>query len=131
MSLSEVLVFYQALQNPRILTQQQIQEQLDLSSIPESNSDKQTENVGNNEITPLQKRAQKMFYKVWNGTSKHLKNVLLQQRKAVELPGFGIFAPVTISTAVPLDDSKSTKGTASSEIDYLMGQGNLAGGMKK
>jgi hypothetical protein len=36
MSLSEVLVFYQALQAPRVLTQQQVESVLDLSSIPES-----------------------------------------------------------------------------------------------
>jgi len=75
MSLSEVLVFYQALQAPRTLSPQQL-EQLDLSSIPESASDKQVETVGSHEITPLQKRAQKMFYKVWNATTKHVKAVL-------------------------------------------------------
>jgi hypothetical protein len=32
--------------------------------------------VGALEITPLQKRAQKMFYKVWNATSKHIRAVL-------------------------------------------------------
>ena len=35
MSLSEVLVFYQALA-PRVLTQKQVESVLDLSSIPES-----------------------------------------------------------------------------------------------
>jgi len=73
MSLSEVLVFYQAIQNSRI----QLGD-LDLSSIPESASDKQSENVGTHEITSLQKRAQKMFYKVWNATSKHIKAALHQ-----------------------------------------------------
>jgi hypothetical protein len=34
-----------------------------------------------------------MFYKVWNGTVKHLRTVLFTSKKPVELPGFAIFAP--------------------------------------
>lgn len=52
MSLSEVLVFHQALQNPRILSQQQISE-LNLSSIPEAQGDLQNAQVGALEITPI------------------------------------------------------------------------------
>lgn len=34
-----------------------------------------------------------MFYKVWSGAVKHIRTVLFQSKKPVELPGFAIFAP--------------------------------------
>lgn len=71
-----------------------------------------------------------MFYKVWNGTTKHIKAVLFQQRKPVELPGFAIFAP--IQKHLMKDDTESTRGNASpfkplNEIDYLVGNGGVKG----
>ena len=127
MSLSEVLVFYQALQYPRVLTHQQIAEELDLSSIPESQGDKQVESVGNHEITSQQKRAQKMFYKVWNGTVKHIKSVLFEQKKPVEIPGFAIFAPVlyaaqgTHGGQQQTDHSGQPLKQKGGEIDFFLG----------
>jgi hypothetical protein len=68
-----------------------------------------------------------MFYKVWNGTVKHIKAVLSQQRKPVEVPGFGIFAPV-IKQVQELDPNNPITDHTSrpvkqrgGEINYLVG----------
>jgi hypothetical protein len=117
MSLSEVLVFHQALQHPQTLSLDQLSKELDLSSIPETHADQHSAGiVGGTEITPLQKRAHKMFYKVWNGLSKHLRSVLYQQRRPIELPNFAIFVPTTISH-LNLEKAERPLG----EIETLVG----------
>ena len=122
MSLSEVLVFHQALQHPQVLTQDQIARELDLSSIPETNADQQTSGViGGGEITTVQKRAHKMFYKVWSGLTKHLRSVLFQQGRPIELPGFAIFAPIG-TPGVNLEKTERSPN----EIESLVGN-SLAG----
>lgn len=81
---------------------------------------------GTHEITSHQKRAQKMFYKVWNGTVKHIKSVLFEQKKPVEIPGFAIFAPV-LSTHATHHDGQQTDHSGKplkqrgGEIDYILG----------
>jgi hypothetical protein len=118
MSLSEVLVFHQALQNPQILTQDQISRgELDLSSIPETSTDQQATGViGGSEITAVQKRAHKMFYKVWSGLTKHLRSVLFQQRRPIEVPNFAIFAPI-VAQKVNLEKTERSPN----EIESLVG----------
>ena len=54
-----------------------------------------------------------MFYKVWTGTVKHIRTVLFQQKKPVELPNFAIFAP-TRSVKPHTDKTPS-------EIECLVG----------
>jgi len=124
MSLSEVLVFHQALKRPRYLTPQQIAEELNLNSIQDGHGG--TETVGSEEISSLEKRAHKMFYKVWNGTVKHIKSVLSQQRKPIEVPGFAIFAPVikagpTIEDSPVTDHKSRPMKQRGAEISYLVG----------
>jgi hypothetical protein len=92
--------------------------------------------VGALEITPLQKRAQKMFYKVWNGASKHIKAVLFLQRRPVEMPGFAIFAPIQ-KHLMKIDEESEYGGDVSAshkplgEIDYLISNGGIKGGKDK
>jgi hypothetical protein len=52
-----------------------------------------------------------MFYKVWSGTAKHLRSILFQQKRPVEIPGFAILAPLSQQpTSVITDlDSKPIK----------------------
>jgi len=57
-----------------------------------------------------------MFYKVWNATTKHIRAVLFQQKRPIELPYFAIFAPT--KTVKPHTDK------APSEIEALMGNGS-------
>jgi hypothetical protein len=115
MSLSEVLVFYQALHSPRVLTAQQLAD-LNLTSIPEG---AQETLEG---ITPHQKRAHKMFYKVWNALGKHMHTVLMQQRRPIEVPGFAIFAPTTIETA----STNKLHHQVSSEINFMLSNWGVA-----
>jgi hypothetical protein len=57
-----------------------------------------------------------MFYKVWNATTKHIRAVLFQQKRPIELPLFAIFAPT--KTVKPHTEK------APSEIEALMGNGS-------
>jgi hypothetical protein len=60
-----------------------------------------------------------MFYKVWSGTAKYIKQVLFQQRKPIEVPHFAIFAPVI--------QGKQGMGRTASEIDCLISNGGAKG----
>lgn len=60
-----------------------------------------------------------MFYKVWTGLMKHLKAMVMGQRKPVEIPGFAILVPFNH----PEKDASSTKPV--SDIDYLMSNGGI------
>lgn len=55
-----------------------------------------------------------MFYKVWSGVTKHIKAVLQQQRRPIEVPQFGIFTPVEVEKGGKRDRSPS-------EIETLLG----------
>lgn len=57
-----------------------------------------------------------MFYKVWNGTTKHIRSVVFTQKKPLELANFAIFAPVT---------SNKKSGLHTSELDCLISNGGV------
>jgi hypothetical protein len=57
-----------------------------------------------------------MFYKVWSGLTKHLRQSLFTYRRPIELPNFAIFAP---TTPQPVNLEKTERSP--NEIESLVG----------
>lgn len=65
-----------------------------------------------------QRKAQKLFYMVWSGITKCLKNMVQVQRRAIEIQNFAIFGPIfdSLQGRDPLDKGVQNKRAAAAKL---------------
>lgn len=97
-SMSEFALFKECVHNPRHLDKSLSQLNLQFIKDPAASTDPNpdagsgTKEADSLEVT--QRKAMRLFYMVWSGLTKCLRNMVQQQKKALEIRDFGIFGPI-------------------------------------
>lgn len=96
--MSEYALFKECVHNPRYLDSNL--SQLNLSFIrdpnapPETATDTPVMDHSSTSLEVNQRKAVRLFYMVWSGVTKCLRNMVQQQKKAIEISNFAIFGPI-------------------------------------
>ena len=95
--ISEYALFKDCVHNPRYLDSNLANRNLSFIRDPAAAPDTSDSKVVDHSSTSLevnQRKAVRLFYMVWSGLTKCLRNMVQQQQKAIEIPGFAIFGPI-------------------------------------
>lgn len=95
-TLSEFALFKECVNNPCFLDKQLSQLNLTFIKDPAAaptEGDKAKETSESLEAT--QRKALRLFYMVWSGVTKCMRNMVQQQKKALEINNFAIFGPIS------------------------------------
>ena len=94
---SEYALFKDCVHNPRYLDSNLSTLNLsfirDPAAAPDTTDSKVVDHSSNS-LEVNQRKAVRLFYMVWSGLTKCLRNMVQQQKKAIEIPGFAIFGPI-------------------------------------
>ena len=96
-SLSEFAIFKQCVENPTKLDKQLSQLNLQFIKDPAAPADQELKSPAQAEEPDLeskQRKAIRLFYMVWSGVTKCLRNIVQSQKKAIEIKDFAIFGPI-------------------------------------
>jgi len=94
--LSEFALFKECVNNPTVLDKQL--SQLNLAFIKDpacTEAGTPMKQEANESLEVRQRKALRLFYMVWSGLTKCIRNMVQQQRKALEVSGLGIFGPIS------------------------------------
>ena len=96
-TISEFALFKECVHNPRFLDSNL--SQLNLSFIRDPNAPDMPEGdipkpSGGDSLEVSQRKALRLFYMVWSGVTKCIKNIVQHQKRAVEIQNFAIFGPI-------------------------------------
>lgn len=97
--MSEFALFKECVHNPRYLDKSLCQ--LNLQFIKDPQTADETADAGSalkdyssDSLDVSQRKALRLFYMVWSGLTKCLRNIVQQQKKALEIKDFAIFGPI-------------------------------------
>ena len=100
-SLSEFAVFKHCVENPQKLDKQLSQLNLQFIKDPAAPPDQdpiQTKQIEEQDpqaaLESKQRKAVRLFYQVWSGVTKCLRNIVQVQKKSIEIKDFAIFGPI-------------------------------------
>lgn len=85
MSLSEVAIFKQCITEPVTLDPS-------LGELNLANVSDPVDSTGISDKELQQRKAQKMFYMVWSGVTKYIRQSVINNLKPIEIPNLGIFS---------------------------------------
>ena len=98
-SYSEFTLFKECVHNPRFLDRNL--SQLNLSFIRDPTApiepagvDHPKDTSATDTLEVSQRKALRLFYMVWSGVTKCIRNMVQQQKKAIEITNFAIFGPI-------------------------------------
>ena len=97
-SYSEFTLFKECVHKPHFLNKDL--SQLNLSfirdpAVPAQAGDQQPRDTSATDTLEIrQRKALRLFYMVWSGVTKCMRNMVQQQKKAIEIQGFAIFGPI-------------------------------------
>lgn len=95
-SLTEFALFKECVHNPRFLDKNLNQLNLQFIKDPAATENPTNEmDRSGDSLEVTQRKALRLFYMVWSGVTKCLRNMIQQQRKAIEIPNFAIFGPIS------------------------------------
>lgn len=100
-NLSEYALFKQAVDHPIRLDSQFSQLNLQFVHDPASNTQNTFKDTSAefddglaNDPEAAKRKALRLMHNIWSGVTKCLRNIVQQQRKAIEIPNFAIFGPL-------------------------------------
>ena len=96
-TISEYALFKECVENPRFLDQNLSQLNLSFIKDPKAPDQDETNAPRQNADDSLevrQRKATRLFYMVWSGVTKCIKNMVQHQKRAVEIQNFAIFGPI-------------------------------------
>ena len=95
-SLSEFTLFKQCVEKPCFLDKSLSQLNLQFIKDPAADQNKPTDtNTQADSLEVTQRKALRLFYMVWSGITKCMRNMVQSQKRAVEIADFAIFGPIS------------------------------------
>ena len=97
-TISEFALFKRCVENPSVLDRNLSQLNLSFIRDPATPADAaEADAPRDDSLEASQRRALRLFYMVWSGLTKCMRNLVQQQRKAIEIANFAIFGPIADS----------------------------------
>ena len=98
-NISEFALFKECVNNPRFLDKNLSQLNLafikDPAAVESGDHDIPKDTSSTDTLDVTQRKALRLFYMVWSGVTKCLRNQVQSQRKALEIKDFAIFGPIS------------------------------------
>lgn len=94
-SISEFTLFKECVHNPRFLDKNLSQLNLAFIRDPAAPDNPDMPAPVDESLEATQRKALRLFYMVWSGVTKCLRNMVQMQKKALEIKDFAIFGPIS------------------------------------
>lgn len=97
-TISEFALFKRCVESPSVLDRNLSQLNLSFIRDPATPADAtEADAPRDDSLEASQRRALRLFYMVWSGLTKCMRNLVQHQKKAIEIPNFAIFGPIADS----------------------------------